>query len=351
MRTILFLTLLLPSTVFTQPATGNDTEKAYSRSPKKIAFQNDTQWEDNRWQQSDVGPFLSGSIATAKGPTLKGIAIRVGDQGQAAVCFDTVRLRISAAWTGDFLEFDARRFGLVRPPRAAGEISFSTEKMVGWAKDGRFLPKPDEITIPEIEKGYTALGSSETHLPKDWAAYRGLYTSGKRVVLSYSVGNTDVLDSPWYVQTGEHGAFVRSLEIGSCTQAMQMWVADLESHVTVIGSTANAKMSEQRPILNIAPHEETVRVKLMITRKDTDPETIRSLRKVVGDVEDLSQLTKKDTGRWPGTLTTEGRTTETGGPYVIDTLTLPFENPYQALFFTSGHDFFSDGSADRKSVV
>ncbi|HJN12628.1 MAG TPA: DUF6797 domain-containing protein [Pirellulaceae bacterium] len=345
MRTILFLTLLLPSTVFTQPATGNDTEKAYSRSPKKIAFQNDTQWEDNRWQQSDVGPFLSGSIATAKGPTLKGIAIRVGDQGQAAVCFDTARLRISAAWTGDFLEFDARRFGLVRPPRAAGEISFSTEKMVGWAKDGRFLPKPDEITIPEIEKGYTALGSSETHLPKDWAAYRGLYTSGKRVVLSYSVGNTDVLDSPWYVQTGEHGAFVRSLEIGSCTQAMQMWVADLESHVTVIGSTANAKMSEQRPILNIAPHEETVRVKLMITRKDTDPETIRSLRKVVGDVEDLSQLTKKDTGRWPGTLTTEGRTTETGGPYVIDTLTLPFENPYQALFFTSGHDFFSDGSA------
>ncbi len=54
--------------------------------------------------------------------------------------------------------------------------------------------------------------------------------------------------------------------------------------------------------------------------------------------------------RWPEVILTQGTTTEEGGPYVIDTLTLPFDNPYQALLFTSGHDFFSDGSAAMCTV-
>jgi mono/diheme cytochrome c family protein len=344
MRTILFLTVLLPTAVLAQSSSDNEPAKAFARSPKEIAFQNDTQWTDNRWQLTDTGPFLSGSIVIAKRPTLKGIAIRVGDHGQAAVCFDTARMRVSAAWTGEFLAFDDRRFGLARPPRAAGKVVYSTDKLAGWAKQGRFQPQPNEITIPEIEQGYTAAGSSATHLPKDWAAYHGLYTSGQRVVLSYSVGATEVLESPWFVQLGENGAFVRSLEIAPSTEALQLWVADPQSHVTVIGS-AIVKMSKERPVLNIAPHDRTIRIKLMITRKGADAATIRSLRGLVGDVEDLSQMIRQDSGRWPEVLTTQGETTETGGPYVIDTLTLPFENPYQALFFTSGHDFFSDGSA------
>jgi hypothetical protein len=30
-------------------------------------------------------------------------------------------------------------------------------------------------------------------------------------------------------------------------------------------------------------------------------------------------------------------------PYVLDTLTIPYDNPYNALFFTSGLDFLDDG--------
>ena len=39
------------------------------------------------------------------------------------------------------------------------------------------------------------------------------------------------------------------------------------------------------------------------------------------------------------------------GPFAIDTVTLPFENPHRALFFVSGHDFFRDGSATRKVTI
>ena len=33
------------------------------------------------------------------------------------------------------------------------------------------------------------------------------------------------------------------------------------------------------------------------------------------------------------------------GPYIIDTVGVPFENPYRALMFISGHDFFASGQA------
>jgi sugar lactone lactonase YvrE len=35
----------------------------------------------------------------------------------------------------------------------------------------------------------------------------------------------------------------------------------------------------------------------------------------------------------------------TSGALAVDTVTIPYENPWNALFFTSGHDFFSNGDA------
>lgn len=341
MRMSLFLTLLLPTMVAAQAPSGNERGPAWSRSPREIPFQNDSQWEDNRWQATDVGPFLAASVRTREGMTLKGLAIRVGDEGQAAVCFDTARLRISTAWTGEFLRFGPRRFGLIDFPAAGGETFFSTRELAGWARDGRFEPQPDEITQPGIERG-----ASVVHLPQDWAAYRGMYTSGRRVVLSYSVGASDVLDSPWYVESAGEGVFVRSLQIGPSSQTMQMGISDSESWVTAIGdAAARVETTGGRSQLIVAPHDETVRVKLLIARNEVAGQALGLLRRAAGDAEDLSQLIRDDAGRWPGVLTTEGQTTESGGPYVIDTLTLPFENPYGALLFTAGHDFFSDGTA------
>lgn len=47
-----------------------------------------------------------------------------------------------------------------------------------------------------------------------------------------------------------------------------------------------------------------------------------------------------DHARWPRKLTTAG-TLGTGQPYAMDTLTLPYANPWQALFFVGGLDFLT----------
>lgn len=49
-------------------------------------------------------------------------------------------------------------------------------------------------------------------------------------------------------------------------------------------------------------------------------------------------------GQWPQVLTTQGELGQ-GGPYVIDRVVAPRENPWRALMFFGGHDFFPDGTA------
>lgn len=341
MRTTITLIFLLPASVLAQTQTNQEQEKTFSHVPKEIVFQNDSQWEDNRWQQTDVGPFLAGSITTGNAQTLKGIAIRVGEKGEAAVCFDTARMRISSAWTGDFLKFEAKRFGLIRPPAAAGKVFFSTSKLAGWANEDRFRPNPDEIA-----GGIENPGKRETRLPKEWTLYKGLYTSGNRVVLSYTVGECDVLESPWYLVEGDKNAFIRSFEIGPSKKQHRVLIADSDCHVEIIGDeSAKVEKDGKIFVLTVPARDNTIRVKVLIANEGMEDKAAASLREKAGAPEDLSNMIKSDPSRWPEVLVTQGETTETGGPYVIDTITLPFDNPWNALFFTAGHDFFSNGTA------
>lgn len=335
----------LNASCFAQQSQESD-QKAYARSAKDIPFQNDSQWEDNRWQQTDVGPFLAATMSTHAGNVLKGLAIRVGDRGQAAVCFDTVRMQLRAGWTGGFLTFGPRRFGLIRPPRADGKPFFAVAAtQAGWALGERFEPRPDEITQPDVERGYARAGATETGLPRKWAHFGGHYTHGRRVVLSYTVGATQVLESPWYVSSGEADAFVRWFEVAPSDRDMHLWMGDPQVKNAIIDSNPTLHIEPNRPVLRIAPRDQTVRFGVLIARSNATPELLQALKERAGAAPNLAAMTSEDEGRFPEQLHTTGETTTDGGPYVVDTMTLPFENPWNALLFTAGHDFFSNGTA------
>ena len=53
-------------------------------------------------------------------------------------------------------------------------------------------------------------------------------------------------------------------------------------------------------------------------------------------------LTKGGAAQWPQVLTTKGEVGK-GTSFALDTLTLPEDNPFGALFFIGDHDFFSNG--------
>src|SRR5262245_2549005 len=58
----------------------------------------------------------------------------------------------------------------------------------------------------------------------------------------------------------------------------------------------------------------------------------------------LAHLTRGGTAQWPQTLVTKG-VPGCGGPYVVDSITPPFENPWKALMFFGDHDFYANGEA------
>lgn len=62
------------------------------------------------------------------------------------------------------------------------------------------------------------------------------------------------------------------------------------------------------------------------------------------DEHPLAKIRDGGEGRYAQVLETRG-TLGSGGAYVVDTINLPNDNPWNALFFFGGHDFLPDGSA------
>ncbi|PYJ57124.1 MAG: hypothetical protein DME24_20125, partial [Verrucomicrobia bacterium] len=89
------------------------------------------------------GPFWSGTVR-GQGRTEiiadKGIVVTAGADTKACFCYDTDLMRLSLAWTGDFLEFGntLTRIEWPPPPQVKGTPVFGTRPGPGWSKEDRF---------------------------------------------------------------------------------------------------------------------------------------------------------------------------------------------------------------------
>jgi hypothetical protein len=246
----------------------------------------------------DYGPFLGYTINcktssnAADNLVLKGIAIKVGLSNEATVCFDTELMRYAAAWTGGFLNISNTHLNTYKGSQEAfaeGEIFFSTKAEPGWARgDDTADPRP-------LKAG---------PLPRDWARFKGLYRHGNRVVLRYTVAETEVYDTPWFEWRDGKPTFIRTITVQPGDKPLR-----LAGHKEV--------PPRDKPVtFSIPPRE----------------------------AEDPKQFCNGGPALWPETITTRGRL-GFGGPYVVDTLTVPEKNPWQSWMRFVAMDFFSDGRA------
>jgi type 1 glutamine amidotransferase len=344
-----------------------DVDPAWTPRPAEGAAEpweraTDKDWIDARFQQMDTGPYLNATFeypgpGSRKVKSFKGTAIRVGDHGEAAVLFDRCQMRLAAGWTGDYLQHSSRRFGLLNTPKPAGKILFSTASGPGWADSGDLWVSKHPATAP---------------LPSAWAKFRGLYLHGKRTVLSYTVGGVTVLESPWIEKAEGIAALTRSLEVGPSDRVMEVLVCQVpqgrqrspdNSQGTRLlidhNDTLTAVLLKiDRPdamlrltsggqvLLRIPPHREALRFKLLIAHgnpKELNPGKVDALARASQPPPDLSAWTKPGPQRWAQTLITRGERGKDNGPFAIDTLTVPYQNPYKALFFLTGIDHLPDG--------
>jgi hypothetical protein len=318
----------------------------------------DADWVDGRFRLMDTGPFLNATIDypawRGKARSYKATAIRVGDAGEAAVVFDRCQMRLGAGWTGGYLNHTDRRFGLLNTPTPAGPVAFATGAGPGWANPADTWTNPSPATAP---------------LPRDWAHYRGLYLHGKHTVLSYTVGPAEVLESPW-AETGDGlTVLTRTVEVGPCDRPLRLLVCDFlgDGSVAILPGTAmvaarangawaaagvvrgagqvGLEMRDRHRLeAVIPPGKETRRFKLLLgggTGADTAPFARRV--QASPPPADLRAWTKPGPARWTQPVVTRGEVAPDNAPYVIDTLTVPYDNPYRAMMFLTGVDFLPNG--------
>ena len=304
------------------------------------------------------GPFWSGTVMRAKGggaAAMKGLAINLGPDKRSHVVYDLDTLRLSVAWMGDFLEFGntLTKIEWPPPPSVKGtNIVFDTAMGPGWADaSGNFSDPRDRQQGP---------------LPKNWAHYEGLYRHGDQVVLKYTVGNVDILESPSLLKSGDQTVFIRTVQPLAALKKASIVVASVNPTlepkisansfslqdpskgtflaVTVDGPVQGTfQMEKGQVVFTVTNAKAGDAFRLSAVTGSGTP----TLPVLTGKPVDLRKLTKGGPAQWAETVTTQGKLDTGGGDgsYVVDTLTEPFPNPYRVSTFIGGFDFLPDGRA------
>ena len=309
------------------------------------------------YQQMDKGPFFSGVVEIpGAGEQPKGLSIRVGDRRQATFHFDHDLLRMGAAWTGDFLEFRSDGDWGIRtsqPPRAAGEIRFLNKVITGWSLQNEFEDTREMPFGP---------------IPESDGRYNGVYIHDNRVVLSYHLYGSDILESPWFEENNQTGAFIRDFQVGPNQQTLSVLLFDGEDGLEtdsrgsfeVIRTEQNGRVkiaavqrqdgielfiSDQQAALRFDPQNNSRTVRVILWKGSADEENeFFALAADHQDPDDINRFTEPGSGLWDPLITT-GELGETDGPYAVDIVTFPLENPYDVFFHLTGVDFMDDGRA------
>ncbi|HEX8912122.1 MAG TPA: DUF6797 domain-containing protein [Humisphaera sp.] len=339
-----------------------------------------------RWEQMDYGPFLTASIIShpaAKfdnGPgsftgdsTARGVAIKLSDGWKDGIVFDMDLMRMSAGWTDGSLKL----VGLIADgghgmsPTIGVPPLFQTPHLPGWAGPSGDFKDPRPNTIDPLPP--------PGPLPKEWAHYKGLYRHGDQVVLSYSVGTADVLELPSLEKSESAKALVRTIRVEKSDKPLAIMIADANpvypfpgaakpapvagftgGQAAVDGTTATANganvavahvpagaqlaVEGTQVVLKLPPVAQPTTFKILVG--PGDKAAFAALAKASPAPVDLVPLTKGGPSLWKETVETKGKLGEPkkDEAYVVDNLTVPHQNPYNAWMRPGGMDFFADGT-------
>jgi len=281
--------------------------EAWEKRPAPPPTQPAAAVKPGRYAATDYGPFLSRQVGPAKTPlSLTGHLLRLAPD--SFVCFDPQLLRVAGVWTGGFLSWPTEKDGVAGLPLPAGKLWFQNAAIPGWGdpKDPRPFPGGP--------------------LPRERGHWRGLYVHGKDAVLSYSVGDAEVLE----LHALENGAFTRTIEVRNLAAPITVLVAPEKTDAGVVGDGAGLRNQNGNLVLEI---RQPGRYKIAIpNRKVCMPEP-------------LEPLTKGGGLRWTEPVVTQGLLGKEPGAWQVDTLTVPYENPWNSYFRIVALDFFPDGRA------
>jgi glucose/arabinose dehydrogenase len=270
----------------------------------------------------------------------KGIAIRLDEgeggvaAGSAFVLFDHDLMRMTGIWTGaGFIDYESillnDRHNIF--PRTVGTIQVENPITPGWAN-----PATGDFADPRF---VAVDGRPFGPLPREWTHYTGLYRHGRRVVIAYTVGDADVLESYDLQKVGDATVVGRTLNIGAARTPLTMRIAPETAAVHVAGQGATLAKEAGFHVLKVPAATPAV-VTIRIAPAGVDVAAAAR----AGDLPaDLRQYTRGGPARDTAVLTAPIVRGQDRDAYAVDVLTLPLDNPWKSRLRPSGIDFLPGG--------
>lgn len=327
------------------------------------------------YEEMDYGRFLTASWDNTKGQNTlkgqgctanKGVAIQLGDK-EGAMLFDTDLCRWAGGWTGGYITYKGVIFdgahGPNPSPAKSASLLFETNPGPTWSKGGSYA---DPRKVPT---GKGAANIPLGPMPKDWVKYHGLFVSGDNVVVNYTIGTASVLEMPALEKAGDVTLLTRTTNVLSAGGGSQnilysgagelsspeknvVVVKDGDNRIVIVGvnlpAGATIDGSKGEAHLNVSAFTAGTAFKIVYAKGGAaDEAKLIAAAKGAAKPADLRTLTKGGPRRWKETVETKlvAGTPGDHDAYVVDTVEIPFNNPYKSWMRVSGFDFFKDGRA------
>ena len=300
------------------------------------------------WMAMDYGPSLINTYEVGgPGPNIayKGLAVRLNpggggvSRGSHWALFDHDTLRYAAGWSGSgFIDWRGIHFDGQHQvhPKLVGELQVTNPVGPGWAdpetgsfSDLRLRGRDDRPYGP---------------LPRKWARFLGTYSYGDQTVISYSVGDANILELEGLENesAGKINAYTRTLEISRSSRDLLARIAQADVSAAVVGDARVSLVTHDGfHVLKIPAAATPTRVKVLMAK--VPAVDLAAFAKTSPAPRPLQPLTVGGPKRWPEVLKTAVALSKDAGPFAVDTFELPERNPWNALLRLTGFDFFPDG--------
>jgi len=331
------------------------------------------------WVTMDYGDMLITTIQFGEKPdgiAQKAIAIRLDDgpggvaRGNAWMAFEHDTLRMAAAWTGDFVDWNGIQFNGRHGVhlRSSGEIVAGNPNAPGWS-DPRNNPSASETSrvIGRDDRQYGPL-------PKDWAKFRGIHRFKNRIILDYTVGQAAILEYPNLITVEGTPVFVRTLQLDSTDRALEAVVLTMqdgdaaEHHadgvdgdrisikkpsgelisISLGGFTKQSSLlvRDQQVIATLSPDATNSRGSIIITAAKWNQENRSRIRTHLNQhPSDLTEWTHGGPAQYTTQLEVPVKRWFESETWEVEELARPENNPWLARTRVTGMDFSPEGNS------
>ena len=329
--------------------------------------------EEDRPEPRDYGPALGAQLGPEVGA---GLAVRLDDE--TTLGYDLQTMESPGAWTGGFLQLAGTHHYQQRGEGVSSPDGRMLEGLDGWGWGHGGTLDWDRSSRPP-----------RGPLPPELLDYHGYWRHGRSLVLSYAVDGREVLEQPGVDRSAGIPVITHRIKVAPGEVELVLCVARAPGDPAALLAYRNSEgpLAESNVLHSLVavgpPGEEgpepfaaaatlgggrlridgARRITLRVPPSD-EPTELFVLRTASPWGDELeafrlylenraarplppppSALTGGGPSQWPEDLVTAGELGDGGGPYVLDTLSLPEENPWNAWLRTSALDFLDDGRA------